>query len=142
MLHLVKRHLTVGNSPESDEGALMVRMHQDDLPKGTKWNNYVLLLVGDARIACRVRNNELVEVPHPRTHQININKDLRDVLQLKPGKVYDFYLKKASRWRAPLYVIRYHPSRKARRYMIAKVLATLVAAAGILGGVLCALLAS
>ncbi len=133
---MVKRHLKVGNSPEGDEGALVVRMHPDDLPKGMKWNSYVHLLVEDAKITCRVRNNELVEVPQPRIHQININKDLRDTLGIRSGKVYDFYVTKASLCKAPSYVIRYHPSRAARRYMLARVLGVLGATAVIIGGLL------
>ena len=113
----VKRHLKVGNSPEGDEGVLVIRMHPDDIPRGVKWNNYIHLLVRDARVTCRVRNNEVTEVPQPRTHQININKDLREALGLQSGKVYDFYLKKAPFWKAPSYVVRYHPNRSARRWM-------------------------
>ncbi len=118
----IKRHLKVGNAPQDDEGILLIRMHPDDLPKGIKWNSYIHLLVKDAKITCRVRNNELAEVPHPRIHQININRNLRDVLRIKSGKIYDFYITKASAWKAPSYVIRYHPNRTARRYTLFKVL--------------------
>lgn len=133
MARFVKRHLKVGNSPEWDEGALMVRLHPDDLPKGIKWNSYVHLRIRGAKTTCRVRDNDMAEVPHPRVHQININRDLRDAMGLKVGKVYDCYLKKAPRWKAPLYVMRYHPMRSARRRMLARVLGALATTAVAVG---------
>jgi len=132
----VKRHLKVGTSPEGDESELVIRMHPDDMPKGIRWNNYIHLLVRDARITCRVRNNEVTEVPQPRVHQININKDLREALGLQAGKVYDFYVRKASFWKAPAYVVRYHPSRSARRWTLAKALAALAAGIVICSGLI------
>ncbi len=136
MSKLMKRHLKVGNSPEGDEGTLVIRMHPEDMPKGIRWNSYIHLLVRDGKITCRVRNNEMAEVPHPRIHQININKDLREVLGLQSGKVYDFYVRKASFWKAPAYVIRYHPSRSARRWMLARALAVLAAGIAVASGLL------
>lgn len=126
MAHRIKRHLKVGNGPADDEGSLMVRMHPEDLPRGIRWNRYIHILVKDIKLTCRVRNNELVEVPQPRLHQININNGLRDYLGLKSGTVYDFYITKASRWMAPLYVLRYHPNQTARRNMLLIILGAII----------------
>ena len=128
--------MKVGTAPEDDEGTLIIRMHPDDLPKGIKWNKYIHLHVKDTTISCRVRNNAVVEVPHPRVHQININRDLRNTLGIKSGQVYDFYISKASRLKAPYYVIRYHPNRIARRNMIFKILGTIGAIIIVIGGTL------
>ncbi len=132
----IKRHLKVGGAPEDDEGSLVVRMHPDDLPKGIKWNRYIHLSARDAKITCRVRNNELAEVPHPRVHQININRNLRDLLRVKSGSVYDFYLRKAPFWKAPSYVMLYHPSGIVRRNMVLRLLAATVVVLAVIGGVL------
>jgi hypothetical protein len=132
----IKRHLKVGGAPEDDEGTLIIRMHPDDLPKGIKWNRYIYLTVKDSKIACRVRNNELAEVPHPRVHQININKNLRNALKIKLGTVYDFYVSKASFWKAPSYIMRYHPDRTARRNTLLLILGAVAAVLIIIGGVL------
>ena len=132
----IKRHLKVGGAPEDDEGTLIVRMHPDDLPKGIKWNRYIYLSVKDSKIACRVRNNELAEVPHPRVHQININKKLRNVLKIKSGTVYDFYVSKASVWKAPSYVMKFHPNSTARRNMLLRIIGAIAAIMIVIGGVL------
>ena len=132
----IKRHLKVGGAPEDDEDTLIIRMHPDDLPKGIKWNRYIHLDVKDSKIACRVRNNELAEVPHPRVHQININKKLRNVLKIKSGTVYDFYVSKASFWKAPAYVMKYHPDMTAKRNMLLKIIGTVAAILIVIGGVL------
>jgi hypothetical protein len=130
----IKRHLKVGYAPADDEGALIIRMHPEDLPKGMKWTKYIHLLVNDERLTCRVRNNELVEVPQPRVHQININNRLRELLGIKSGTVYDFYVTKASSLKAPYYVLRYHPDRVARRNMVFKVCGAVTAICAIIGG--------
>lgn len=132
----IKRHLKVGGAPEDDEGSLIVRMHPDDLPKGIKWNRYIHLSARNAKITCRVRNNERAEIPHPRVHQININRNLRDLLRVKSGTVYDFYLSKASFWKAPSYVMLYHPNGIARRNMLLRILAATVVVLAVIGGVL------
>ena len=134
MARPIKRHLKVGGAPEDDEGILVVRMHPEDLPKGIKWNRYIHLSARDAKITCRVRNNELAEVPHPRVHQININRNLRDLLRVKSGTVYDFYVSKAPFWKAPSYVILYHPSGRARRKMLLKILGAIALALAVAGG--------
>lgn len=134
MAHRIKRHLKVGNGPADDEGSLMVRMHPEDLPRGIKWNSYIHVLVKDIKLTCRVRNNELVEVPQPRVHQININNELRDFLGLKSGTVYDFYVTKAPSWVAPLYVLRYHPDQTARRNMLLKIFGAAIVIIAIAGG--------
>ena len=113
----IKRHLRVGGAPEDDEGQLIVRMHPDDMPKGIRFNNYIHLSTKDARITCKVRNNELAEIPRPRVHQININRKLRERLRIKTGAVYNFYVSKALSWKTPSYVMRYHPNATARRNM-------------------------
>jgi len=92
MARPIKRHLKVGGAPEDDEGMLVVRMHPEDLPRGIKWNRYIHLSAKNAKITCRVRNNERAEVPHPRIHQININKKLRERLGIRSGTVYDSFL--------------------------------------------------
>jgi hypothetical protein len=122
MTQTIKRHLKVGNAPEYDEGRLLIRMHRDDLPKGIKWNRYISLTVKNSTITCKVRNNELTEVPHPRVHQININKSLREVLRIRTNTVYDFYVSKAARWKGPFYVLKHHPSPAARRNTLLKLL--------------------
>ena len=131
----IKRHLRVGGAPEYDEGKLVVRMHKDDLPKGIKWDSYIHLKAKDIKVTCKVRNNELAEVSHPRVHQININRDLRLLLKIKTNAVYDFYVTKASSWKAPSYVMQYHPKATARRNMRLKVFGTIavVIAAAIAG---------
>ena len=134
MAHRIKRHLKVGNGPADDEGCLMVRMHPEDLPRGIKWNSYIHILVKDIKLTCKVRNNEMVEVPQPRLHQININNGLRDFLRLKSGTVYDFYVTRASRWMAPLYVLRYHPDQTARRNMLLKILGAAIVIIAVAGG--------
>jgi len=132
----IKRHLKVGGAPGDDEGRLVVRMHPDDLPKGIKWNRYIHLSARNAKITCRVRNNELAEVPHPRVHQININRNLRDLLRIKSGTVYDFYLGKAPFWKAPAYVMRYHPDGTARLNMLLRILGAIAVVLAVIGGVL------
>jgi len=129
----IKRHLRIGNAPAQDEGKLLVRMHRDDLPKGTKWNRYIHLTTKNTRITCKVRNNELVEVPHPRVHQLNINKHLRQILGIKTGSVYDFYVSKASFLRAPSYVLRFHPNKTVRQNMFTKIVLALVLILAMLG---------
>ncbi len=111
----IKRHLRIGNAPAQDEEKLLVRMHREDLPKGTKWNSYIHLSTKNQTITCKVRNNDLAEVPHPRIHQLNINRHLRKMLEVKTGIVYDFYLKRAPFWRAPFYALRFHPQKTARQ---------------------------
>lgn len=136
MAGLIKRHLKVGGAPEDDEGMLVVRMHPEDLPKGIKWNRYIHLSAKNAKISCRVRNNERAEVPHPRIHQININKKLRERLGIRSGTVYDFYVSKAPFWKAPSYVLRYHPSKTARRIMLLNILMATAVVLSVIGGVL------
>ena len=131
----IKRHLKVGGSPQDDEGMLVVRMHPDDLPKGIKWNNYIHLSAKSSKISCRVRNNEMAEVPHPRVHQININRKLRDRLGIKSGTVYDFWVSKAPFWKAPSYVLRYHPNGAARRNMFLRILGAIAVVLAVIGGV-------
>ncbi|UCC59536.1 MAG: hypothetical protein JSV02_07205 [Dehalococcoidia bacterium] len=121
MAHRIKKHLKVGNGPAVDEGSLTIRMHPEDLPRGIKWGRYIHLRVKNAKLTCKVRNNEMVEVPQPRLHQININNELMDFLGLKSGTIYDFYITKALSWMAPLYVLRYHPNQTTRRKMLLKI---------------------
>jgi len=136
MARPIKRHLKVGGAPQDDEGMLVVRMHPEDLPKGIKWNRYIHLSAKSAKITCKVRNNERAEVPHPRVHQININRKLRDRLRIKSGTVYNFYVSKAPFWKAPSYVMRYHPSRTAKQIMLLKILGATAVVLAVIGGVL------
>ena len=131
----IKRHLKVGAAPEYDEGKLIVRMHRDDLPGGIRWNRYVNLTVKNSTVTCKVRNNELTEVPHPRAHQINVNRSLRELLSIRTNTVYDFYVTKAPRWRGPLYVVKYHPSPAARRKTLLGLIGIAVLMAAVVGGV-------
>jgi hypothetical protein len=132
----IKRHLKVGTAPEDDEDTLIVRMHPDDLPKGIKWNRYIHLHVRDGKISCKVRNNELAEIPHPRIHQININRALRNVLGIKSGTIYDFYVSKALILKAPYYVLKYHPYRAARRNMLLKIFGVIITVCIVIGAIL------
>ncbi|MDY6892788.1 MAG: hypothetical protein SVO26_03610 [Chloroflexota bacterium] len=128
----IKRHLRVGGAPEYDEGELVIRMHKDDLPKGIQWDDYIHLNVRDIKLTCKVRTNELAEVPQPRVHQVNINRALRQFLKIKTNSVYDFYVTKACSWKSPSYVMQYHPKATARRNMRLKVfgiIAVIIAAA-------------
>jgi len=129
----IKRHLRVGGAPQDDESKLLVRMHPDDVPKGMKFNRYIHLSTGNARITCMVRNNELAEIPHPRVHHININRKLRENLHIKSGAVYNFYVSKAPSWKAPLYIIRYHPRGSARRNMSFKLFGAFAFVIAIIG---------
>ena len=129
----IKRHLRVGGAPEDDESELVVRMHQDDLPKGIRWNSYIHLRAKATTITCRVRNNDLAEIPHPRVHQVNINRSLRGLLGIKSGAVYDFYVTKAPFWKAPSYVMQYHPSSTARRNMLLTVIGAIVGVLAVVG---------
>jgi hypothetical protein len=135
MAHTIKRHLKVGNAPVDDEDVLMVRMHPEDLPRGIKWNKYIHLLVKHEKLTCRVRNNEMAEIPHPRVHQININNKLRELLGIRTGTVYDFYVTNASSWKAPYYVLRYHPDSTARRNTLLKILGAVTVILAIVVGI-------
>ena len=92
------------------------------------------LTVKNSTITCKVRNNELTEVPHPRAHQINVNRSLRELLSIRTNTVYDFYVTKAPRWRGPLYVFKYHPSPAARRRTLLGLIGVAVLIAAVIGG--------
>lgn len=111
-------------------------MHRDDLPGGIKWNRFIRLSTGKSKITCKVRNNELAEVPRPRVHQININKSLRELLGVKAGDFYDFYVSKAPSWGAPIYDLRFNPDRTKRRKALVTTLVIAVAVLGAAGGAL------
>jgi len=130
----IKRHLKVGRAPEYDNDILIVRMHGDDLPKGIKWNSYIHLAANDTKISCKVRTNQMAEIPEPRIHQININRKLRDDLGIKSGRLYDFYVRKAPFWKAPYYIIKCHPNRNDRRNMILKLCGVVIVALAVIGG--------
>ena len=131
----IKRHLKVGRAPEYDNDILIVRMHAEDLPKGIKWNNYIHLAANDSTVTSRVRTNQMAEISEPRIHQININRTLRDNLGIRSGRLYDFYVRKAAFWKAPYYVIKYHPNRVVRRNTILKLCAAAIVALAVIGGV-------
>ena len=121
MSPIVKRYLSVRGAPEVDENELLVRMHPDDKPKGINWGNYIHLSTKRARVTCKLRSNEILELEHPRIHQLNINIHLRSILGIRAGTVSDFYISKASSWKAPSYIMQYHPNDVIRAHMRLKI---------------------
>jgi len=122
MARPVKRHLMIGAVPELDETGLLVRMHEEDVPRGVKWGNYIHLSANNSHVTARVFSNAMAEIEKPRTHQISLNKHLKDRLGVQPGMTVDFYLSKASRLKAPYYLVRYHPMPARRRRVLLKTL--------------------
>lgn len=122
MARPVKRHLMIGAVPYLDETELLVRMHEEDVPRGVKWGRYIHMSANDSHITAKVFSNAMAEIEKPRMHQISLNKHLRDRLEVKPGTTVDFYLSKASRLKAPYYLIRYHPVPALRRRVLLKTL--------------------
>jgi hypothetical protein len=118
----VKRHLKVAATPQLDESELIVRMHETDLPGSTRWGRYLTLWANQRKISCKVHSISVVEVKAPREHKISINKHLKSKLDIKPGTTVDFYIKKASRLKAPYYILRYHPNNAVRKKVFLKVL--------------------
>lgn len=140
MSQVFKRYLKVGGAPKADENELIVRIHPDDKPKGINWGDYIHLSTNRARITCKLRSNELREVEHPRIHQININRGLRNILGIRTGTVYNFYISKASSWKAPSYIMHYHPKSTVRRNMRLKIYGAIAGIIVIIGVYLYALI--
>lgn len=115
MARPVKRHLKVGATPHLDEERLFIRMHEDDVPEGIKWGNYVRVSTNEACVAGKILSNAMAEIKQPRIHQISLNRHLKEILGVKPGATADFYISKAAFWKAPYYTIRYHPSSAVRK---------------------------
>ena len=129
MARPVKRHLKIGATPHLDEEELIVRMHENDIPAGIRWGNYIRLSANKKHVACKLQSNAMAEIKAPRVHQISINKHLKNKLGVKPGATVDFYISKASFLKAPYYTMRYHPSSGARKRAFWKTFGTFTAVA-------------
>ena len=62
-----------------------------------------------------------------------MNKNLRALLGIRSGAVYDFYVRKAPYWKAPSYILKYHPSSSARRITVLEMLGAVSVIVAIVG---------
>jgi hypothetical protein len=126
-----------------DYARLVVRIHNDDKPKGIRWYRYIsIALDGKYWITSKVE-------PSGATGKVKIyvNPHLRGLLNntavdgpiAQLGMPCSLYIRKTPAWKEALYIMRHHPDDTLRAKTLLEVCLAVIA---VTAGILVALLAS
>jgi len=104
--------LTIDYAPPIDREKLLVRINKIDKPTNISWYDYIQLKVitSGKAIVCKLHGNDIPEIKNRQASLIHINEPLRGKLGAEVGDTLDFDIKKATRWLAWYYFVRYHPN--------------------------------
>jgi len=125
-----QQFLRVRDAPVDDYDKLIVRLHKAAKPDNLEWGDY-MHISADAKHWVTVKlqpsgkagSGKIYISPHIR---ILLNSISIGILPLRLEEGSHIYIKRASRWKEPLYIIRYHPDDSLRVKMRLRVCAAMV----------------
>jgi hypothetical protein len=108
MPQIYELYLRVREADEADYGRSVIRIHKTDKPKGLRWGDKISLSLDKKNwINCKLEPADDIGIGkiYISIHLRGlINKDTHGIQIAKVGVPCGFYIKKASPWRALLYM--------------------------------------